>query len=133
MTARAFPDIKPSSRSYNPGNYPQTQFQAQNGAVSVMRYSNRRVNSSLRLSFTNIADEQGRQILDHYQNVNSDWDNATFTADNALAGIEDGDMQEYVQEVGALLWRYASPPSIEWTFVGRCNVTCEFTGFLDGN
>ena len=30
----SFPSVRPSSRSYKPGEYPQTQFEAQNGAKS---------------------------------------------------------------------------------------------------
>ena len=30
-----FPNIKPSSRSYTPGTYPQTEFEAQNGAKTI--------------------------------------------------------------------------------------------------
>lgn len=133
MTARAFPDIKPSSRSYNPGRFPQTQFQSQNGSVTVMRYSNQRVNSSLQLGFSNITDAEAADILDHYREVNNDWDNATFTTDNAVAGVVDGDMQDYIEEQGALQWRYSEPPTVESTFVGRCNVRCSFTGFFNGN
>ena len=133
MAARAFPNYQPSSRTYRPGEFPQTQFQSQNGAVTVMRYSNQRVNSSLKLRFSNITDGQARVILDHYQNVNSDWDYVTFTTNNAVAGVLDGRMQDYIEEVGALRWRYSEAPTVESTFIGRCNVNCSFTGFFDGN
>ena len=133
MAGRAFPNIKPSSRTYNPGEFPQRQFRSQNGAVTVIRYSNQRVNSSLRLGFNNISDAQAADILDHYRNVNSDWDYATFNTNNAVTGVIDGSMQDYIEEVGALRWRYSEPPSVESTFIGRCNVTCRFTGFFDGN
>ena len=133
MAGRAFPNIKPSSRAYSPGVFPQRQFQSQNGAVTVIRYSNQRVNSSLSLGFSNITDAQAADILDHYQDVNSDWDFATFTDDNAVTGVVDGSMQDYIEEVGALRWRYSEPPRVQSTFVGRCDVTCNFTGFFDGN
>ena len=133
MAGRAFPNIKPSSRTYNPGEFPQTQFRSQNGAVTVIRYSTQRVNSSLSLGFSNITDAEAADILDHYRNVNSDWDFATFTADNAVTGVVDGSMQDYIREVGALRWRYSEPPSVTSTYVGRCDVTCRFTGFFDGN
>ena len=133
MAGRAFPNIKPSSRTYNPGEFPQTQFRSQNGAVTVIRYSTQRVNSSLSLGFSNITDAQAADILDHYRDVNGDWDFATFTADNAVTGVVDGSMQDYIEEVGALRWRYSEPPSVTSTYVGRCDVTCRFTGFFDGN
>ena len=99
----------------------------------MMRYSNQRVNSSLRLGFSNITDAQAAAILDHYRNVNSDWDYATFNTTNAVAGVVSGDMQDYIRELGALKWRYSEAPTVESTFIGRCNVSCSFTGFFDGN
>ena len=41
----SFPNIKPTSRSYTPGNYPQVEFVAQNGAKSVIRYGNKKVDA----------------------------------------------------------------------------------------
>ena len=40
-----FPAIKPSSRSYTPGRYPQVEFIAQNGAKTVLRYGNKKVDA----------------------------------------------------------------------------------------
>ena len=45
-TNRPFPNIKPSSRSYTPGVYPQTEFESQNGAKVVMRYGDKQVNQN---------------------------------------------------------------------------------------
>ena len=55
---RDFPNIKPASRSYTPGNYPQVEFVAQNGAKTVLRYGNKKVDAKLSLGFTNITDSQ---------------------------------------------------------------------------
>ena len=69
-----FPDIKPASRSYIPGDYPQTVFTAQNGAVTTLRYGNQKINARLTLGFSNITDSEVLQILNFYQEVNSDYD-----------------------------------------------------------
>ena len=87
----------------------------------------------MRLGFNNISDAQAADILDHYRNVNSDWDYATFNTNNAVTGVIDGSMQDYIEEVGALRWRYSEPPSVTSTYIGRCDVICRFTGFFDGN
>ena len=131
---RNFPAIPASSRVYNPGVYPQTVFEAQNGATSVIRYGNRRVNSSLTLGFSSLTDAQVVQILEHYENVNSDWDYVGFGITyDASSGIENSDLRQYVREASSgLRWRYSNPPEIVATFKGRHDVTCEFTGFLDG-
>ena len=57
---RVFPNLKPSSRSYTPGRYPQVEFVAQNGAKSVLRYGNKKVDAKLTLGFTNITDSQAK-------------------------------------------------------------------------
>lgn len=131
---RAFPNIKPSSRSYSPGTYAQTEFKGLNGATTVIRFSSRRADSSLELGFQNITDAQAADILQHYENVNSDWDYATFTAANASAGAS-SDLADYIREVGGsgLRWRYAEPPKVESVQPGRSSVTCSFIGILDGN
>lgn len=131
---RNFPEIPASSRVYNPGVYPQTVFEAQNGATSVIRYGNRRVNSSLTLGFSSLTDAEVVKILEHYENVNSDWDHVGFGINyDACSGIEDSALKGYVREVSTgLRWRYSSPPEIVATFKGRHDVTCEFTAFLDG-
>ena len=131
--AVAFPNLKPSSRSYSAGEYPQTEFQAQNGAMSVVRFGSRRVNSELTLGFQNITDDQAVQILQNYEQVNRVWDNVTFTGNDAAAGAG-GSLQGYLREVGGsgLRWRYAEAPSVTSVSPGRSTVQCKFIGVLDG-
>jgi len=57
MDSESFPAIKPSSRSFDIGSYPEAVFEAQNGAKSYIRYGNKRVNANLTLSFSNITDQ----------------------------------------------------------------------------
>ena len=129
MPARAFPNIKPSSRTYTPGNFPQTEFRAQNGALTILRYGNKRVDSTLSLEFRNIPDSQAKLIIDNYINVNQDLDTVTFLLGNGGAGINDNGLLNYIKEQGTgLSWRYAGPPQITSTFKGRSTVVCEFIG-----
>ena len=60
-------NIKPSSRSYTPGKYPQTEFVAQNGAKTILRYGDKQVDAKLTLNFTNILDSQAFEILENYR------------------------------------------------------------------
>ena len=61
-TARAFPSIKPTSRSYTPGNYPSTNFESLDGTKTHIRYGNKRVNATLSLGFSNITEKALVQI-----------------------------------------------------------------------
>ena len=64
-----FPALVPSSRSCQPGVFPETKFEAQNGAVVRVRYGNQRTNSRLTLTFSNITDANANSVLENYVNV----------------------------------------------------------------
>ena len=139
-----FPNIKPSSRNYTPGTYPQTEFVAQNGAKSVIRYGDKQVNAKLTLNFTNILDEDAYEILENYRKVNSVYDYVTFNKDSGLAGIggsgdtsPDGSLTNLASYVSAgglgLRYRYEGPPTITSVRPNRSNVQCKFVACLDGD
>ena len=139
MAQITFPvDITPTSRNYSPGEFPQTVFEAQNGAKTVLRYGNKRVNASLSLSFKNITDNQAAQILANYENINSDWDYLNFNGTDVLKGIvpTTGNLTNYIREDGllsGLRWRYAKAPQVSsGTYPGVSNVSCSFVACLDG-
>ena len=127
-----FPTVKPTSRSYNPGNYPQNTFEAQNGAKTIIRYSQKRVNATLTLGFSNISDADAALILANYEDVNSDWDYVTFNRGYATSGVTDTSLLAYLKESGSSLkWRYSGPPSVTSSFKGKSNVSCSFVACLD--
>ena len=137
MAQITFPvDITPTSRNYSPGEFPQTVFEAQNGAKTVLRYGNKRVNASLSLSFKNITDNQAAQILANYENINSDWDYLDFNGTDVLKGIEPttSTLKTYVRESNSgLRWRYAKAPQVSsGTYPGVSNVSCSFVACMDG-
>lgn len=81
----AFPILKPSSRSYDPGTYPVKVFKAQNGQETRILYGSERTEVKLSLSYANIGDANAEQFLDHYDQVQGTF--STFDLpDNALAG-----------------------------------------------
>lgn len=140
-TPKPFPSIKPSSRSYNPGTYPSTDFESLDGTKTHIRYGNKRVNATLQLGFSNISDEDAAKIIKNYKDVNSNWDYVYFTPINAFSGVSDklnpsipnllSVMMEGGLGNGGLLWRYAQPPTVTSTFKGRSNVSCSFVACLD--
>ena len=146
-TARPFPTIKPSSRSYNPGTYPSTDFESLDGTKTHLRFGNRRVNATLQLGFSNISDQEAALIVENYENVNATWDYVTFNAANGVSGVSNttelkppiagqsdptSSFQSLVKEGGSgLKWRYSGPPTVTSTFRGRSNVSCSFVACLD--
>jgi len=132
MAAVSFPALVPSSRSYEPGVFPETQFQAQNGAVVRVRYGNQRAGSRLSLTFANITDTNASLILQNYVDVMDDDNYAEFTSSNVAAGVGDS-LVPWIRETNSLLkWKYASPPSVTSVKPGLSTVTCEFIGELEG-
>ena len=131
-TARAFPSVKPSSRSYEPGDYPSNTFESLDGTKTHLRFGNKRLNATLTLSFNNIEDSDAALILANYENVNSDWDYVTFNRGHATSGITDSNLLSYLRESGSSLkWRYSEPPKVTSVYPGISNVTCSFVACLD--
>ena len=143
-TFSPFPPIKPSSRTYSPGKYPQTEFVAQNGAKTILRYGDKQVDAKLTLNFTNITDSEAFAILENYRLVNSVYDYVTFNQASGLAGIggdghtmPDGSLGNLAAYVDAsplgLRYRYESPPTVTSVKPNRSNVQCKFVACLDGD
>ena len=130
----------PSSRSYSPGEYPQREFQAQNGVKTVIRYGKHRYDSTLTLSFNNISDDVAGHIIFNYVTVMSVYDTVDFENSKAMEGIEDTQagsgfaLRRYMKEsadISPLKWRYDGPPTVTSVYPGRSNVECKFVACLD--
>lgn len=132
MAIVPFPALKPSSRSYQPGEFPTREFVGLNGATTQLRYSSRRSNSELSLEFQNVADSQAVAVLASYEAVTRSGDWLEFTTANAMAGAA-VELQPWLAESNSgLRWRYAGAPKVTSVFPGRCNLSCSFVGQLDG-
>ena len=123
-------NLVPSTRSYSPGEYPQSEFQALNGVKTIIRYGKRRYDSTLTLGFNNIADSDAAAILENYEDINSIWDNVTFNGTGVIEGAS-SQMQSYFVEGSGLKWRYDGPPEVTSVYPGRSNVQCKFVACLD--
>jgi hypothetical protein len=135
-------NIRPTSRSYNPGIFPSTDFKSLDGTRTHLRYGNKRVDSSLQLSFTNISDNEAYLILENYRLVNSVWEYVVFDQTSGLAGVGGdghtmpdeslGNLAAYIDEApSGLRWRYSGPPTVTSVFPGISNVNCSFVACLD--
>lgn len=122
--------LVPSTRSYSPGDYPQVEFEAQNGVKTVIRYGKNRTGATLTLGFNNISDVDAAAILQNYENINSVWDEVTFNGTGVIEGA-DSQMQSYFVERTELKWRYDGPPEVTSVFKGLSNVQCKFVACLD--
>lgn len=136
--AVTFPNIRPSARSYRPGQYPQTFFQSINGATSVIQFGAQEFNAELTLQFTNIDDFDASRIIDAYESANGRWDHISFAAGaldcagfSFIGGSSVIPMQTRMKE-STLKWRFAEPPQVTYKFRNICDVSCSFIAYLDG-
>ena len=130
----------PSSRTYSPGDYPQVEFEAQNGVKTVIRYGKNRTGSLLTLTYNNISDDLAGHIIANYVAVMSVYDYVDFEDSKAMDGIEDTAagsgfaLRKYMKEspeFSAQKWRYDGPPEVTSVVPGRSNVQCKFVACLD--
>ena len=84
----AFPILKPSSRTYDPGTYPVKTFRAQNGKETRILYGSERTDVKLSLSYANIGDPNAELFLDHYDEVQGTFQ--TFDLPGQALGGWDG-------------------------------------------
>ncbi len=132
MPAITFPSVLPTGRSYSPGRYAQSEFQALNGATTILRLGSQRYESELSLDFDNITDDNAALILANYdaQNVGDNW--VRFDASNGTAGVS-VQLATYLGEtITGLRWRYAEPPRVRSVLPGRSSVNIKMRGYLDG-
>lgn len=128
----SFPNIKPTGRYYNAGEYPQTEFKSMNGATTVIRFGDRRIDSELKLSFKNITDDEAAAIVANYEDVNREWNYVRFTRLDGGVGAGEA-LQPYLQESkSGLRWRYVGAPEVTSVVPGISSVECQFRGTLDG-
>lgn len=123
----AFPQLVPSSRSFDAGDYPVKTFKAQSGAEVRILYGNKRTGMTLELSYNNITDGQAQAFIEHYDEVNGSfgtfslpleaktgWTGATGTLDVPAGNA----------------WRYESAPQITSVKPGRSTVQVQLIGVL---
>ena len=138
VSAVDFPAVRPSSRSFSPGEYPSTTFESLDGTKTHLRYGNKRVNATLTLSFSSISDADAGLILANYDDVMSDYDFVRFKDENAAIGIDGSFLKQEIRDDAGtgktklgLRWRYDGPPQVTSVYVGRSNVECKFVACLD--
>lgn len=123
----AFPALAPTSRNFNPGDYPIRQFRSQSGAEVRILYGDSRTGMTLELSYDNISDANAELFLQHYSDTKGTYD--TFTLpDEAKTGWSGSSGAIDVSGVNA--WRYAEPPAVTAIRPGRSSVRVQLVGVL---
>jgi hypothetical protein len=126
----AFPSIRPTGRSYAPGQFPTKIYRGLSGATVKRIFGNRSFGHSIELEFANITDANVRLILDHYYARGGNY--TRFALPNEIFSGMSASLRAVVQAPHPnILWEYAQPPQVESVFNGRSTVTVSLIGELD--
>jgi hypothetical protein len=123
----AFPALQPSSRDFEPGDYPVKTFRSQSGVESRILYGSKRSNQALTLTYQNITDSQAEQFITHFDQVRGSFDTFTLPA-VVRAGWQAG--AATIDAVAGAAWRYDGPPSITSVKPGISTVQLKLAAVL---
>jgi len=124
----AFPTLKPSSRTFDAGDWPVKTFRSQNGSETRILYGSNRTGMSLQLSYNNIADADAELFLDHYNEVQGTY--GTFTLSTGVRSGWAGNTDALGAAASGNTWRYADAPQVQSVKPGISSVQIKLVGVL---
>lgn len=133
----AFPNIKPTTRSFTMGDYPSKTYRSLSGTIFKRAFGNKQTGYTLNLTFRNIGDTSelrslsgtAKQIIDHYNDVDGTFSSFTLPA-RVFEGM-DNDFRDLIRNPSNVKWRYAEPPQVQSVKSGVSTVAISLVGELD--
>ena len=126
-----YPVIQPSTRAYDPGNYPVRTYNSQSGAEVRLLYGSKRTNVRLALTYSNITDASAEEFLTHFDETRGTFQTFSLSPEARVAMLAG-----WKSSLGALdppqavSWRYAQPPQIVNVRPGVSSVTISLIGVI---
>ena len=125
--------LTPTSRTFTPGVIPQTEFEAQNGATSFVRFGNVPTKSRLQLVYQSIGEDEAYAFAKTYNTCIINDQGIRISPDNhAVSDVKDPMLMGELGrgENDGLIWLFEKPPAIQAVLAGRYNVTIDLVGIL---
>lgn len=122
-----FPSLRPTSRTYESGDFPVRTYKSQSGVEARILYGSRRTGMSMSLSYDNIRDTQAEQFLDHYDETKGTYFTFTLPAVVRTGWSGNGDA---IDAPSGNRWRYDGPPSVNSVRPGISSVSVKLIGVL---
>ena len=122
-----FPTVTPSSRSYEPGDWPVKTYTAMSGASVRIRYGNHRTGAALTLGYENLPDATVQEFLAHYDETDGTFKTFTLPAE-AQRGWGGASFSPGTHATAA--YRYSSAPKVSNVRPGRSSVSVELQGAM---
>lgn len=123
----AFPTLAPTSRDFNPGDWPIKRYNSQSGAEIRILYGSQRINAKLSLGYENISDASAQLFLDDYAAQIGTL--RTFDLPSAARTGWSGSASSIDAPAGSK-WRYESEPSVRAVRPGRSSVTVNLVAVI---
>lgn len=120
-----FPAYRPTSRSFDAGDYPIRTFRSQSGVETRILYGSRRTGAELSLAYENILDTEAADFISHYEEVKG-----TFGTFDINASTRAGWSGANFNTGAGNTWRYAGPPEITNVRPGRSTVQVNLVAVL---
>ena len=102
-----FPSLRPGNRTFSPGLYPSTIYEAISGVENRVRHSNEVVESSLNMEFSRLTEAEMLSILVHYEQSTGAY-GAFFLSEDVLSGVNVP--SDYT--LAGYAWSYLEPPEV---------------------
>jgi len=115
-----FPALAPSARTFTQGSQPFSTFQTYSGLENRVLLGANQIGLSLSLGFQNLTEAQYNLIFAHYLAVQGGYLDFNLSPE-VLAGVSSS---TYLQPA-SYTYRYASPPSVQWTSPGVGSVSVD--------
>jgi hypothetical protein len=124
-----FPGLVPSSRTFNPGNYPTKSFIAINGVEHRLLYGSVRTQMTLNLSYDNIPDADAAAFMAHFDAMAGTFLGFYLLTENTEAKGGYAGAAVFPMNANGGAWRYDSPPTLTSIRPGISSVSVTLRGF----
>lgn len=126
-----FPVLKPSSRSYDPGDWPVRTYRAQNGTEVRLLFGNQRSNLKLSLSYNNVSDTKASEFIVHYEETKGTYSIFSLSPEAKVALLAGWEaLPERLGTPSGVDWRYENAPKITAVRPGVSIVTVNLIGVI---
>lgn len=126
--------LKPSSRTFEPGDYPIKRFTSQSGVETRILYGTRRTGQKMSLTYQNILDSEAEDFVNHYDEVFGTLNPFIIATANTTDGAKSGWNGISAGTIGAGSyssgWRYEGPPQLTQVRPGISTVTVNLIAVL---
>ena len=133
----AFPNIRPTTRSFTMGDYPSKTYRSLSGVTFRRSFGNKQTGYTLDLQFKNIGDQNElkqysgttREILQHYIDMDGTLDSFSVPY-RVFVGMDDK-VEALIKNPSNIKWRYAESPTVQSVQPGVSTVTVKLVGELE--